>query len=693
MGSPFALSGLASGIDTATLIGQLMSVERRPLDKVLAQQSKTESRSKILTDITSRLLAVKTKLSGLADGATLNAKSVSTDVASASVAPATVTAGASAANGTFKVWVDRLATSTRSQSGAAIGQAVTTNVSLASAGFGLAPTAGTFTVNGKTITIDAATVLSDGVDGAGANTIVAKINDAGAGVTASLVADSDGRTNKLKLTSASTIQLGSGADTSNFLTAAKLLAAPNTTEGPNQTITSTGNLGVAQVASTLTSARLTGLNAAAGSFKINGIEIAYDPAVDSLNTVISRINASAAGVVAAYDSVTDKLRLTNNATGSQAITVQAVNPAAGAGNLLEAVGFVDGAGASIATTTVGDTAMYRIDSVAGGAVQYSASNTVADIVPGVTINLKAVSATPVTVTVSQDTSTTLGAIRDFVGSYNSAMAYLRQQTTYDVATKTGGPFTGDSLLRGVEVSMTNILISPGDGLTGSATKLADIGITFGAVGTAVGATKDLVLDETKLTEALKNNPFAVREVFGSLTQTTSLQAGGTGSLASVSGNPAARQSGSYAITTKADGTIEAVFTPTGGTAQQKVTGTIGVDGVNTTLIPGVTLRAGGALVDGSHTITTTVATKGVAYKGADFLAVLTDVGGTLEQRKDEITSQIDAFKDRVEEMERRLVQKEEQLTKKFVAMEKALSKLKNDQSALVQALAGLPKAG
>lgn len=693
MTSPLTLSGLASGVDTASLIQQLMAIERRPLDKVIAQRRTVENRSKALAEITSRLQTVWSKLSALAQGASLNAKAVSTDVAPGSVAPATVSAGPSAANGSFRLWVDRLATATRSESAGAIGQAVNAAVPLASAGFGLTPTTGTFTINGVAITIDENTVLSDGVDASGANTIIAKINDAGVGVTATLVNDSDGRPNRLKLTSATTIQLGSGADTSNFLTAAKLLAAPNVTEGSNQTVTSTGNLGVAHVSTVLNQARLSGLNAAAGSFTINGVTIAYDPAVDSLNTVISRINASAAGVTASYDSVTDRVRLTNTATGSHAITVAAVAPPAGSGNLAEALRFVDSGGASIAVTTLGETAMYRIDSVAGGATQYSASNTVADIVPGVTITLRAVSATPMTVTVAQDTATTIATVRDFVATYNSAMAYLRQQTTYDATTKTGGPLTGDALLRGIEVALKNILTSPGDGLTGQVTKLADLGLTFGAVGTAVGATKDLVLDEAKLTEALRTNPFAVREVFGSLTQTTTLQMGGTGSLTSISGNPTARQSGTYAITTKADGTIEAVFTPAGGTPQPKVTGTITANGVNTTLIPGVTLRAGAVLTDGTHTITTTVATKGVAYKAADYLVALTDAAGALEKRKSELTSQVESFKDRIETMERRLTQREDMLTKKFLAMEKALAKLKADQTALLQALAGLPRVG
>jgi archaellum component FlaF (FlaF/FlaG flagellin family) len=61
------------------------------------------------------------------------------------------------------------------------------------------------------------------------------------------------------------------------------------------------------------------LTASAGSFKINGVEIKYDAAQDSLNNVINRINTSAANVVASYDSINDQLKLSARNTGSTLI--------------------------------------------------------------------------------------------------------------------------------------------------------------------------------------------------------------------------------------------------------------------------------------------------------------------------------------------------------------------------------------
>ncbi|MFN3421630.1 MAG: flagellar filament capping protein FliD [Armatimonadota bacterium] len=49
----------------------------------------------------------------------------------------------------------------------------------------------------------------------------------------------------------------------------------------------------------------------AGTFTINGVQISVDPAVDTLNDVVNRINSSGAGVTASYDAATDTLVLTS----------------------------------------------------------------------------------------------------------------------------------------------------------------------------------------------------------------------------------------------------------------------------------------------------------------------------------------------------------------------------------------------
>lgn len=244
MADRLRISGISTGYDTAQLIEQLMAVERRPVLLMQKQQSQIKTRSDAWRDVASRLSSLKSKAAALKSTSVFNVKSVT------SSADKTVSAAAdsAAATGTYKVWVDRLATATRATGAAELGRGLDMGAKLAEAGFSLTPTAGTFTINGVQIRIDADTVVSDGVDDAASNSILGKINSSGAGVTASVVQ------NRMVLTAndgVSPVIVGSGGDTSNFLTAARLLGAPSGT-----TITSQGSLGVAKTTLALTGARL-----------------------------------------------------------------------------------------------------------------------------------------------------------------------------------------------------------------------------------------------------------------------------------------------------------------------------------------------------------------------------------------------------------------------------------------------------
>lgn len=53
----------------------------------------------------------------------------------------------------------------------------------------------------------------------------------------------------------------------------------------------------------------------AGSFTINGVTFNVDPATDTLNSILSQVNSSAAGVTATYNASTDKVTLANTAAG------------------------------------------------------------------------------------------------------------------------------------------------------------------------------------------------------------------------------------------------------------------------------------------------------------------------------------------------------------------------------------------
>jgi flagellar hook-associated protein 2 len=134
----------------------------------------------------------------------------------------------------------------------------------------------------------------------------------------------------------SAVSVSNGAvDVGNGLTLNFGAAGTTTTAGDTYSFSATAGNSVAVSALPLAglsaggaiggvnyAARFTGgAVGAAGGLKINGVDVYYS-LDDSVNSIISRINGSTAGVRASYDAATDKIQLTNIATGGRAITVE-----------------------------------------------------------------------------------------------------------------------------------------------------------------------------------------------------------------------------------------------------------------------------------------------------------------------------------------------------------------------------------
>lgn len=777
----FQIDGLASGLQTGSIIEKLLSLERQPVSRLSAKITVLDQRKQALSELRTKLATLQARVSDLLKSSSLSAKSSTVTKADGSASGAVgVVAGGAAANGSFTVTVSQLATATTALSTGKVGQGVSAAALLQSAGLAVplttkeaTGTSGTFTINGTSLSVDYATESL--------NAIVTKINANVAGVTATIVNASgaaDPAGNYLKLSSASAMTIGSGADTSNFLSAMSLLgarkagatvtgaavtagalastaihldgvivttratAAGNTaaqnaaslaadlngtagitveaTANTNGTITlvskargvnssinitqggtgtgfsagtttqttdeirSAVGIGGTQVDVALTSARLatalSGLDAGGnGSFKINGTSISFNQN-ESFNAVISRINSSGAGVLAVYDRVEDKVLLTAKATGSVSIALQDVT-----GNFLAATGVLP------AGQTLGQNAVYSISSVNGGASQSSASNIVTGIVPGVEITLAQLTAAPVTVSISQDTATTVKAVKDVIAGYNSAMALLRQKVKVDPKGKDTGLLSYDTGIRMLEASIRRYLVAPALGVTGKYQGLSDVGVTFGAIGSAIGATSDLVLDEAKLVAALQDSPQAVQALLAGFQNSAALQGGGSGAVASVTGAPSAHhEAGSYVVTTTVTGSISAVFTPTAGVAgPAKFGGTLVAGGTDTLAIPGMTITATNPLVDGTNTVTVSVQQKGILVGLSDYLKGVADVGGLLDGRQNTATTESRAITEQVRRLEARIEERRTRLNAEFSRLESLMSQLSSQQQSLGLQLANL----
>ncbi|NBT95367.1 MAG: hypothetical protein EBT47_10290 [Chloroflexi bacterium] len=268
---------------------------------------------------------------------------------------------------------------------------------------------------------------------------------------------------------------------------------------------------------TLTIGNLTGSTSAetlalgltgAGEIRVNGTLITYDTATDTLSTVISRINSSGANVLASYDSLTGKVTMQNKSTGASVVTVDDNNGNDNAG-LISALKLDS---SSSAVTTLGQNAIYSIN---GGASKSSTSNTITNAISGATITLAGTLDTTATITIAQDSTTALTNVKAFVTAYNDAMTWVIENTKVDAATKTRGVFAGDSAITAMQSKLRAAINSAASSISTTYKTLPSIGLSSGAVGSTVGTTNTLVLDESKFAAALAADSSAVSSLFGS----------------------------------------------------------------------------------------------------------------------------------------------------------------------------------
>ena len=101
-----SISGLASGLDTSSIVTQLMQVEAVPQVRLQQRQAVEQVRQQALTDVKTRLANLQTQIAGLRDVATWS-DTQTVDSSDATKLTATRTAGAAA--GAFQVTVTDLA--------------------------------------------------------------------------------------------------------------------------------------------------------------------------------------------------------------------------------------------------------------------------------------------------------------------------------------------------------------------------------------------------------------------------------------------------------------------------------------------------------------------------------------------------------------------------------------------------------
>lgn len=253
--------------------------------------------------------------------------------------------------------------------------------------------------------------------------------------------------------------------------------------------------------------------------------VTIDATNNTLQGISDAINAAKIGVTASIvndgSATPYRLVLTSSNSGASNSLKITTN---GAGNGVDTLLAYDPAGTKNMTQTV---AAQDASFTMNGLAMTSASNTVTNAIPGVTLTLSKENATA-NLTVARDTAAISTAASNFVSAYNALYSQLKSRTAYGSPTTTAGTLAGDITVRGMMDQLRNILMTPATG--GTMSNLLEVGITTQA------SDGSLKLDSAKLSTAISNDYTGVVNLFTSTTgfatrlnswATSALTAGGT----------------------------------------------------------------------------------------------------------------------------------------------------------------------
>ena len=135
------------------------------------------------------------------------------------------------------------------------------------------------------------------------------------------------------------------------------------------------------------------------------------------------------------------------------------------------------------------------------------SNNFSDVISGVTFSLaKAQPGTIETLTVASDNASIKKDIKNFVTNYNVLIGVMKGLSKYDETTKVAGALNGDSVLRGIQSKLQQVLSTAVGG--GTFSNLSELGIKLGDGGS-------YVIDDAKLDSRLANDLNEVQTFFSS----------------------------------------------------------------------------------------------------------------------------------------------------------------------------------
>jgi flagellar hook-associated protein 2 len=539
--TPVSFGGLESGLDTSEIISAEMQVYEQPLDALQTQQSTLNTQISDYQAINSQLLTLQQSADALADPVAYD-EAFSASSSDSSIATGTISSGSQA--GSVTLAVDQLATGSTQISqgtvastddvvalgnilvgsgGAALGLTSITagsgltvgahsiSVTQASAGATVAagtPLAASTTINGANDQIDldvdgsplsvtlasgtyTPSQLAQAITQGSGGALSASVSSSG---QLSIATTQQGSTASLEITGGSALgDLGLASSSTVYGTDGEIEV-----DGTSTTVNDIAGTGTTQVTldsgdgGTITADISGGLSV--GTMAAQNVSVGDG----SLSSVVSGINEADAGVTATALQVgTDEyaLEVTSNSTGTAGAAT--VDTQAFSGSSLGA----------LETTTAAQDAVVSIGGTGGFEVT-SQTNTVTGLLPGVSVNLAQVSATPVTIIVSPDGSQVVSQVSALVSAANQVLSSISTDTAYDESTNTAAPLNGQTSLTELGQQVLSIV-----GRAVGASGAGSDGTAGESAGLAITSSGTITFNQSAFEAAYDKNPAAVQAMF------------------------------------------------------------------------------------------------------------------------------------------------------------------------------------
>ncbi len=468
-----SIDGIFSGLDTTSIINNIMEFEHRKVEVYLARQAEYTQKLTTWQTINSFMLAFKTQSDVLSKPGLWDARTVTSSDPDVIEASST----SSSAYGTYHISVDQLAQNQQiasqgySSSSAIVGVG-TVDISVAG---------GTTT----TITLEAGQNSLEYLKSA--------INDANAGVSAAIINDgSSNQPYRLILTSnqsgtsntisfSSSLTGGTAPDftTSYFDATEKLEWSSEATSNPS--------LGAA--------ASYTGTSNKTYIFTVQG---SGTQTLGSGSITIDWTDGTDSGTIT-VDNANEEVVLSGDGSDGLSVSFTAGDLVAGDTFQVQAIAPI---------IQVGQDAILRIGAGGSGGspiIVTSQGNKITTLIDGVTLDLKATTTEPIRITVEQNTTSIVSTIGEFISKYNAFADFVDKQLDYNSETKKSGVLLGESSLIMLLSDVRSGILKRITGTDGELDTLTDIGISFGLNG-------KLKLDSSVLNEKIRENLSDVKKL-------------------------------------------------------------------------------------------------------------------------------------------------------------------------------------